>query len=212
MTINGSPGNQSMQKRILLWSISYSAGSAGLSLFRKHMMAKLCAAAILSSGGGVSAQTIYKQVDAAGRTLYTDRAVAEGIAMANARSPAQQPGPLSPSRIATGTRSDVAEALSSSSAMSSMYAATVDFNEASLRLRQAQQSRLDGVERRPGEWTDSADSATDKRYQKRQQRLGRAVEAAERRLHQTSVVRNAWLRTALERSDDRTDPLGSAQP
>jgi hypothetical protein len=181
-------------------------------LFRKHLMAKICAAAILSGGGGVLAQTIYKQVDAAGRTLYTDEAVAEGIAMANATSPAAQRGPLSPSRITTGTRPDVAEALSSSSAMSSMYAATVDFNEASRRLRQAQQSRLEGVERRPGEWTDSADSATDKRYQKRQQRLGSAVETAERRLHQTSVVRSAWLRSALAGSDDRTDPLRLAQP
>ncbi len=177
------------------------------------MTATICAAAVLSSGGGVLAQTIYKQVDAAGRTLYTDRAGAEGIVVAHVTSSAQQPGSLSPSRTATGTRSDVAEALSSSSVMSSMYAATVDFNEASRRLRQAQQSRLEGVKHRPGEWTDSADSAMDKRYQRRQQRLARAVETAERRLHQTSVVRSAWLRSALlAGSDDRIDPLRLPQP
>ena len=192
--------------------ISYRAGPARVSLFRKHMMAKICAAAILCSGGEVLAQTIYKQVDAAGRTLYTDREVADGIVMANATFSRQQPGSLSPPRIATGTRPDVAQALSSSSAMSSMYAATVDFNEASRRLWQARQSRLEGVERRPGEWADSAGSAMDKRYQRRQQRLERAVETAERRLHQTSVVRSAWFRSALARSDDRTDPLRLAQP
>ena len=41
-------------------------------------------------------------------------------------------------------------ALLNSSAMSSMYAATVDLNEASRRLNQARRSRLEGVERRPG--------------------------------------------------------------
>lgn len=115
---------------------------------------------------------------------------------------------MSPPRIANGTRSDVAQALFSNSAMTSMYAATIDFNEATRRLRQARQSRQEGMEPWLGEQTDSAGtSAMSKRYQRRQQRLEREVVAAKRRLQQTSLVRSALSRSE---SDGKTDPL--AQP
>jgi hypothetical protein len=110
--------------------------------------------------------------------------------------------------VATGTRSDVAKALFRNSAMSSTFAATVDFNESGRRLRQARQSRQEGIEPRPGERTDSAGtSAMDKRYQRRQQGLEREVVAAERRSHDTSLVRSALLRR-----DGKTDPVKLAQP
>jgi hypothetical protein len=172
------------------------------------MMAKICAAAILCSGEGVLAQTIYKQMDAAGRTVFTDRPNTAGIVVLYETFPTQERGPVSSPRIVTGTRSDVAKALCTKSAMSSTYAATVDFNEATRRLTQARQSREDGIEPRPGEWTDGmGTTAMDKRYQRRQQRLEREVVAAERRSHETSLVRNAFLRR-----DGKTDPVKLALP
>ena len=116
-------------------------------------------------------------------------------------------------RIANGNRSDVASALAGNSAMSSIYAATIDFNEAIRRLRQARDTRQEGKEPRGGEWSDSTGtSAMTNRYQRRQQKLEREVVAAERRAHETSVVRSALLRRALARNDARTDALNVPQP
>jgi hypothetical protein len=177
-------------------------------MFRKRMMTKICAAAILCSGGGVLAQTIYKQIDASGRTIFTDQPAADGMVVRYETFPREERGLVSPPRIATGTRSDVAKALFSNSPMSSTYAATIDFNEAGRRLRQARQSLQEGIEPRPGEGTDNAGtSAMDRRYQRRQQRLEREVVAAERRSHETSLVRSALLRR-----DGKTDPVKLAQP
>ena len=176
---------------------------------------RICAAAFLCAAAGVSAQTIYKQIDANGRTIFTDRPAATGIVVPYATF---QRGLVSPPRIASGTRSDLSEALFSNSAMTSMYAATIDFNEATRRLWQARQSRQEGMEPRPGERADSADaSAMNQRYQRRQQKLEREVVAAERRSHQTSLVRSALLRSALLRSallrsEGKIDPLAQAQP
>jgi hypothetical protein len=176
-------------------------------MFRKHMMSTICAAAILCSGGGVLAQTIYKQIDPTGRTIFTDRPAA-GIVVPDATFPSQERGSVSPPRIANGTRSDLEKALFSNSAMTSMYAATIDCNEATRRLRQARQSRQEGMEPRPGERADSAGaSAMNKRYQRRQRKLEREVVAAELRSHETALVRSA-----LFRSDGKTDPLKLANP
>jgi len=183
------------------------AGTARVIVFRKDMVSKICAAAILCCGEGVLAQTIYKEIDATGRTIFTDRTAA-GIVVPYATFSSHQRGSVSPPRIATATRSDVAQALFSNSAMTSTYAATVDFNEARRRLTQARQSRQEGIEPRPGERNDSAStSAMDKRYHRRQQRLEREVVAAERRSHETSLVWNAFLR-----QDGKTDPVKLAQP
>jgi hypothetical protein len=116
-----------------------------------------------------------------------------------------------PRRIAGGLRADVANALATSSPMTSMYAATVDFSEATRRLRQARESRQAGIEPGPGEWADAA-GAMNKRYQRRQQRLEREVVAAERRSYETSLVHDAFLRPALMGSDATTDPLDRGQP
>ncbi len=191
--------------------LSSRAWTVSVIMLRKHMMAKMCAAAILCSSGGVSSQTIYKQIDATGRTTFTDRPdVISGVPRET--FPGQERGLGSPP-IASGTRADVARALASNSLMSSLYAATIDFNEATRRLRQARDSRQEGIEPRAGEWTDSAGtSVMTKRYQRRQQKLEREVVAAERRSHETSLVRSALLRRALSISDAKTDPLELAQP
>jgi hypothetical protein len=170
-------------------------GLSKVIMLRRHIMAEICAAAILCSGGGVLAQTIYKRIDATGRTTFTDRPTADGIVVPYVPFPSQQRGSLSPPRIETGTRSDVAKALFSNSAMNSIYAATVDFNEATRRLRQARQSRQEGREPRPGERADSAAaSAMNKRYQRRQQKLEREVVAAELRSHETALIRSTLLK------------------
>jgi hypothetical protein len=174
--------------------LSAEHGHTTIIRIRKHIMSKMCAAAIaiLCCGEVGLAQTIYKQMDATGRTTYTDRPIAGSIA---ATSPNHEDGSVSP-RIASGTRSDVSKALFSSSAMTSMYAATVDFNEATRRSRQARQSRQEGMQPQLGERIDSAGaSAMRARYQRRQQRLEREVVAAELRLHETSLVRSALSRT-----------------
>ena len=177
-------------------------------MFRKHLMSKMCAAAILCSGGAVLAQTIYKHIDATGHTIFTDRLSFDGIVVPYERFPIQERGSVSAPRIATGTRSDVTKALFSNSAMASMRAATVDWNEATRRLRQARQSRQEGMDPRPGERADSAGkSAMNQRYQRRQQRLEGEVVAAERRADETLLVRSARLR-----SEGKTDPLKLAQP
>ena len=170
-------------------------------MIRIHVMSKMCAAAIaiFCCAEGVSAQTIYKHIDSTGRTTYTDRPAADS---AVATSPNPERGSVPSPRIATGTRSDVSKALFSSSAMTSMYAATVDFNEATRRSRQARQSRQEGMESQLGERMDSTGaSAMRAHYQRRQRRLEREVVAADLRLHQTSLVRSA-----LSRTDEHSAP------
>lgn len=181
-----------------------SAGSARAIMFRKHMMARICSAAIFCSGEEALAQTIYKQIDANGRTIFTDQPATDGIVVPYATSSGRQRDPISPRPIVTGTRPDVADALFRQAAMSSTYAATVDFNEAGRRLRQARQSQQEGMEARPGE---AGTTAMDRRYQRRQRRLEGEVAAAERRSYVTSVVWNAFLRR-----NGKTDPLKLAQP
>ena len=179
---------------------------------RKHVMSTMCAAAIVCSGEEALAQTIFKQIDAAGRTTFTDRPAATAMVVPYATFSGPERGSVPPPRIVIRARSDLEQALFSNSPMASMHAATIDFNEATRRLTQARQSRQDGMEPRPGERTDSAGtSAMDKRYQRRQQRLQRDVVAAERRSHETLLVRSALLRIGL-RSDGKTDPIKLAQP
>jgi hypothetical protein len=151
----------------------------GVIVFRKHMISTSCVAALLCSGGGAWAQTIYKQIDATGRMTFTDRRDSARIGAFYEIFPSEERGSVPPPRIATGTRSDVEKALFMHTAMRSTYAATVDLNEAARRLRQARQSLEEGLEPRPGERIDPAGtSAMDRRYQRRQQRLAREVTAA----------------------------------
>jgi hypothetical protein len=130
----------------------------------------LCAAALLCAAASAPAQTIYKQVDAAGRITYTDR-------------PDAAPSP----QTATDPAFDVASALAGSTAMSSRHAAIIDANEAARRLRQARLERAQGANRLPGEEARGADAgAANDRYRRRQDALWRAVELAQHRSSETS--------------------------
>lgn len=130
---------------------------------------RICAAAFLCAAAGVSAQTVYKQIDAAGRITFTDR-------------PDTIPSPTT----ATVPALDVANALASNSAISSPRAATIDANEAARRLGQAQLERKQGAQRLPGEQAHGSDaSVVNDRYWRRQEQLQRAVEQAQRRSSET---------------------------
>jgi hypothetical protein len=132
----------------------------------------LCAAALLCAAAGTAAQTVHKQLDAAGRITYTDR-------------PDVTPSP----RAETVRAMDVANALASNTAMSSRGAARVDANEATRRLRQAQLKREQGADPLPGEQVPGiAVRVVNDRYWQRQEALRRAVEQAQRRADKTGRV------------------------
>jgi hypothetical protein len=128
---------------------------------------KICAALFLCAAADVSAQDVYKHVDAAGRTIYAD-----------------QPGAMPPQRTATISALDVSSALAGNTAISSRTAATIDGNEAARRLEKAQLERTQGAEPLPGEQDRSAGASVVKhRYWQRQEKLRRVVEQAQRRSH-----------------------------
>ena len=131
---------------------------------------RICAAAFLcAAASGVPAQTVYKQVDAAGRITFADQ-------------PDMTPSP----RTATISASDVENALASNSAISSRRAAIIDANEASRRLGQAQLEREQGAGPLPGEQAQGSDaSVMNHRYWRRQEKLRQAVEQAKRRWSET---------------------------
>jgi hypothetical protein len=157
-------------------------------MFRKHMIWKFCAAAILCGSEGGSAQTIYRQLDSTGVITFTDRPAADRVVESYVKSSIALP------RAVNGNRSDVADALARNTAMSSTYAATIDFNEAKRRLMRARENRQEGMELRSGELADSSSTgAMHKRYQNRQERLRREVVAAERRSLETSLAQRASL-------------------
>lgn len=138
----------------------------------RNIVWKICAAAFLCAAAGVSAQTVYKQVDAAGHITYTDR-------------PDTAPSPPTVEVPAL----EVANALASNSAMSSRSAAIINANEAARRLRQAEREREQGAERLPGEQAHGADvNEMNRRYWQRQDELRRAVEQAQRRSGETGRV------------------------
>ena len=124
------------------------------------MMSKMCMAAILCSGDSVFAQTIFKQVDATGRTTFSDRPSAEG-GVPYLSYPGPERDSVPP--LAIQARSDVQQALFTHTSMRSMHAATIDFNEARRRLAQARQSRRDGIEAQPGERADVGGSLSSAR-------------------------------------------------
>lgn len=124
----------------------------------------ICAAALLYSSAGVSAQTVHKQIDAAGHITYSDR-------------PDMTPAPPTVPAL------EVASALASNTAMSSRSAAIIDANEAARRLRQAEREREQGAQRLPGEEAHDADAnEMNRRYWQRQDELRRTVEKAQRRV------------------------------
>ncbi len=123
---------------------------------------RIGAAVLLCAAAGISAQTVHKQVDAAGNITFSDR-------------PGTSPSP------ATVPALDVVNALASNSAMSSRGAAIIDANEAARRLGQAQRELEQGAESLPGEQAHAGVNAAKHRYLRRQEELLRVVELAQRR-------------------------------
>lgn len=159
-----------------------------------HLISKLCAAAMLCSGGCVLAQTVYKQTDASGVITFSDRPPVDSLRPYATFTHLQ--------RVVNGNRSDVADALMRNAAMSSSYAVTIDFNEARGRLKRARENRAEGMEPRPGERIDSSGTvAMNGRYQRRQRGLQREVVAAERRSHEASLIQSARVIAFLNREE-----------
>ena len=125
---------------------------------------------------GASAQTVYKQVDAAGHTTYTD-----------------QPDTTASPRTATDPALGVASALAGNTAISSRHAAMIDANEAARRLEQAQLQREHGTQRLAGEQAHGIDAGlANHRYRRRQDELQRVVEQAQRRSSETGRVLRSY--------------------
>ena len=137
---------------------------------------------------GVSAQTVHKQIDIDGHITFTD-----------------QPETTSSARKTKVSGLDVASALARNAPMTSIHAATVDFNEATRRLVRARQSRKEGTALRLDEGAAGIKTMNG-RFQRGQQRLDSEVVAAQRRSNQTSLVRSDWLRI-----DGRADALQVTQ-
>jgi len=137
---------------------------------------RTCASALLCAAAGVSAQTLYGPVDATGRTAFTDQTY------------------TSPSlRTATVSALDVANALSNHSAISSRRSAVIDTNEAARSLVQAQLERKQGAQPLPREQAQGT-RVVNHLYWRRQEKLRRVVEHAQRRLNETRASHRAPLR------------------
>ena len=120
---------------------------------------RICAAALLCAAAGVSAQTVHKQVDAAGRITYSDQ---------------------------SDTTPSPRMARPAYSIMSARQAATVDTNEAARRLAQARLQREQGAQPLPGELARGTDAnVVNHRYWQRQEKLRTVVEQAQLRYNET---------------------------
>ena len=129
----------------------------------------ICAAAFLCAVSPASAQAVYKEVDAAGRTTFADRLDA---------LPSSRPGNV--------PASDVASALARNSAIYSRRAAMIDAREAARRLRQALLQRAQGAAVLPGEQPHGSTAGEVRhRYWRRQEQLMHTVEQAQRRSNET---------------------------
>ncbi len=127
-----------------------------------------CAAALLCAAAGASAQTVYRQVDPAGSITYSN-----------------QPRPASAPPAATGSATDVAIALAGNTAIASRRGALIDANEAARRLEPAQRKRKQGAEPLPFDQARATDASTvNSRYLRRQEKLRRYHEQAQRRASQ----------------------------
>jgi hypothetical protein len=130
---------------------------------------RICAAALLCAATGVSAQTVYRQVSAAGQITFTDQ-------------PDTKPAP----QTTPAPAFEVTKAPASIVAISSRHAATINAKEAARRLGEAQLKRKQGAEPLPGEQAQGAHAgAVNHRYWRRQEQLRCAVEQAQRRSNET---------------------------
>jgi hypothetical protein len=133
--------------------------------------------ALLCAAMGASAQTIYKQVDSAGRTTFTDRPDPSlpAQSMAGPGSIASA-APEAPKLAAPGTL------------LTSRRSAFIDANEAARRLAQAELMRSEGANPLPGEQSHGAAGLVpNQRYVQRQEKLRLMVERARQRVNETRL-------------------------
>jgi hypothetical protein len=132
----------------------------------------LLALALLCAAAGTPAQTtIYKQVDLAGRVMFTDR-----------------PDSSLPAQSVTGPALEAPRPPVRAVLMTSQRSATINSNEAARRLAQAQLMRSEGADPLPGEQTQgSAAGVPNQRYWQRQEKLRVLVEHAQQRANEARL-------------------------
>jgi len=131
----------------------------------------ICAVVLAGIATGAQAQTVFKQVDIAGRITYTD--TPESTAGAQEADSPELAAPKPRHRIVNISPRRVTVA--------------VDAKEAARRLGKAQQQRKLGAQPMAGEQTEvSGASALNYRYWRRQEKLRIQVEQAQRRSNETS--------------------------
>jgi len=140
--------------------------------YLRNIASKLCALALLCAATGAPAQTIYKQVDLAGRVTFTDRPDINLPAQAMTNPALEAPKP--PARVGL---------------MTSRRSASIDVNEAGLRLARAQLKRSGGADLLPGDLTHgSGEGVPNQRYWQRQDKLRVQVEKAQQRSNETRMA------------------------
>jgi hypothetical protein len=118
---------------------------------------------------GTPAQTIYKQVDSAGKITFTDR-----------------PDPNLPAQSMTSPALDAPKPPARVVPMTSQRSAAINASEARRRLAQAQLMRSEGADLLPRERTDGSGTAMpNQRYWQRQEKLRVLVEQAQQRVNET---------------------------
>ena len=135
----------------------------------RKIVCRICAAALLCAAAGVSAQTVDKQVDAAGHVTFADRADA---------TPSE---PTAPAPAAEAANAPVRYRT-----ISPRRAAIIEANEAARRLAQARLARERSAAPLRHELARGTDArAVNHRYWQRQEKLRQVVEQAQLRYNET---------------------------
>ena len=138
----------------------------------RSIAANLCALALLCAATGTQAQTIYKQVDAAGKVTFTDR-----------------PDSSLPAQSMTGPLLEAPKPPVGVVLITSRRSAAINANEAGRRLAQAQLMRREGEGLLPGDLTHgSGEKVPNQRYWRRQEKLRVLVEQAQQRTNETRLL------------------------
>jgi hypothetical protein len=145
----------------------------------RNIASNLCALALLCAATGAPAQTIYKQVDLAGRVTFTDRPDINLPAQAMTGAAHAMPNPAL----------DAPKPPAMVGLMTSRRSASIDVNEAGLRLARAQLQRSGGADLLPGDLTHgSGEGVPNQRYWQRQDKLRVQVEKAQQRSNETRLA------------------------
>ena len=140
--------------------------------YLRNIASGLCALALLCAATGALAQTIYKQVDLAGRVTFTDRPDVNLPVQAMTTAALEAPKPPARAGLITPRRS-----------------ASIDANEAALRLARAQLKRSGGADLLPGDLTHgSGEGVPNQHYWQRQDKLRVQVEKAQQRSNETRLA------------------------